>query len=111
MPTFLDTRDEPSLAIAICDRCKRKRPIGVLGPDGNSPGLRVCLDGGSHGCWDSIDPYRLPPVQPDVITINYPRPDVNVTPDSVYLQETESESGPPGGAWLLEDGLGAWIIG
>jgi hypothetical protein len=73
MPKFLDTRGNASLAIAICDRCKFKFPIGELRPDRNSPGLRVCSK-----CCDERDPYRLPPRQPDNIVVKYPRPDESI---------------------------------
>lgn len=70
MPLFLDTRGNASVAIAICDRCKVKMPIGDLGPDTNAPGLRVCKK-----CCDEKDPWRLPPRRPDDITLKHPRPD------------------------------------
>jgi hypothetical protein len=41
-----------------------------LYPDANYPGLRVCRDD-----LDDYDPYRLPARQPEVITLQYPRPD------------------------------------
>lgn len=63
------------LTVAICDRCKRKRPYLALGPDGDKPGLRVCQDA---GCSDQKDPWRLPPRQPENISIRYPRPDVSI---------------------------------
>lgn len=75
MPRFLNTEGMASIAIAICDRCKMKRPYVELTEDGNSPGLRVCR---SLGCYDHLDPYRKPPAQPDVITLEYPRPDVDI---------------------------------
>lgn len=70
MTRYLDTRGMSSLAIAICDRCKRKHPLVSLNPDRNSPGLRVC-----DLCNDEYDPWRLPARQPDQITISFPRPD------------------------------------
>lgn len=71
MPLYLDTRGETSAAIAICDRCKTKVPIGHLIGDPNSPGLRVCQD----TCADLFDPYRLPARIPEKIALRYPRPD------------------------------------
>jgi len=38
--------------------------------DPNSPGLRVCRED-----LDQLDPYRLPPRQPDTITLPFVRPD------------------------------------
>lgn len=72
------------LAIAICDRCRIQRRYKDLKPDGNSPGLRVC----SYGCWDPIDPYRLPPRQEEPLAMQFPRPDapLNVTQTGLALQ-------------------------
>lgn len=58
------------LTLAICDRCHFQYKYLELMPDGNSPGLRVC-----QKCRDPIDPYRLPPRQPDPLNVQYPRPD------------------------------------
>lgn len=77
MPTFLNTRGLASLAIAICDRCRMKRPIVTLSPDPNFPGLRVC----DQGCKDQFDPYRLPARQTERINLRFPRPDVSVAID------------------------------
>lgn len=66
MPGFSSGR----IAIAICDRCSFQYPYQELRPDGNSPGLRVCKP-----CRDVLDPYRLPPRQPDTYILQYPRPD------------------------------------
>lgn len=57
-------------SIAICDRCNFKYPYQDLRADGNSPGLRVC-----QTCWDPKNPWNLPPIQPDPISLKYPRPD------------------------------------
>ena len=61
-----------SVAIGICDRCKRKVPYAELRPDGNSPGLRVCSD---PGCYDNKDPYRYATRQTESVSLRYPRPD------------------------------------
>lgn len=71
MPLYLDTRSETNAAVAICDRCKTKRPISRFVNDPNSPGLRVCED----TCVDQFDPYRLPARQTENIALRYPRPD------------------------------------
>jgi len=73
MPIYLDTRGRSTLAIGVCDRCNRKMSILDLYPDLNSPGLRVCLEDR-----DELDPYRLPARQPEVITLPFYRPDVNI---------------------------------
>jgi len=58
------------IAIAVCDRCRRKFSITELMSDPNSPGLRVC-----RADLDQLDPYRLPARQPDQITLPFVRPD------------------------------------
>ena len=58
MSLFLNTLGGTNVGIGICDRCKMKRPLVRLVPDGNSPGLRVCED--KPGCRDVLDPWRLP---------------------------------------------------
>lgn len=86
MTWFLNTRGNATLGIGICDRCRFKYPLDRLRADGNTPGLRVC----DTGCWDSLDPYRLPPRQPDQITLRFPRPDAGVSLtllDGLILQE------------------------
>ena len=77
MPIFLDTTGYSSLAIAICDRCRMKRPYSVLMNDPNFAGLRVC----NEGCADQKDPYRLPARQTERINLRFPRPDVSVAVD------------------------------
>jgi hypothetical protein len=66
------------IAIAVCDRCNTKRKYLDLVPDGDKPGLRVCDPSKYPGCWDFKDPYRLPPRQPEPITLRFPRPDVSI---------------------------------
>jgi hypothetical protein len=74
MPLFLNTRGYSSIAIAVCDRCKMKRPYSVMRNDPNFPGLRVC----DQGCADQKDPYRLPARKTERIALRFPRPDVSV---------------------------------
>jgi hypothetical protein len=81
MPIFLDTTGMTSLAIAVCDRCKMKKPYVDLRPDGNSPGLRVCGD----GCWDTLDPYRLAARKTERINLRFARPDVSVAATDNFL--------------------------
>jgi hypothetical protein len=81
MPIFLDTTGMASLAIAVCDRCKMKKPYVDLRPDGNSPGLRVCGD----GCWDTLDPYRLAARKTERINLRFARPDVSVAATDNFL--------------------------
>jgi hypothetical protein len=61
------------LSIAVCDRCNRKVPYTELRADPNFPGLRVCRDD-----VDQYDPWRLPAIQTEVITLRHPRPDQSV---------------------------------
>lgn len=75
MPSFLDTRGNSTLGIGICARCSRKFSLSDLRADGNTPGLRVCQDD-----WDTLDPWRLPPPPADDITLDYPRPDIELFP-------------------------------
>jgi hypothetical protein len=86
MPVFLDTTGYSDIAIAVCDRCKMKRPHAVMRADPNFPGLRVC----DQGCADQFDPYRLPARQTERITIRFPRPDVSVAVDPNDLVTTGS---------------------
>ena len=58
----------------VCDRCRLRRPLNLLAPDGNAPGLRVCPT-----CSDDFDPWRLPARQTEDITLKYPRPDEPLT--------------------------------
>ena len=84
MPIFLDTRGYSDIAIAVCDRCKMKRPHADLQKDPNFPGLMVC----SYGCKDQFDPYRLPARKTERITIRFPRPDANVAVDPSEIVTT-----------------------
>lgn len=86
MPVFLDTLGYSDIAIAVCDRCKMKRPHAVMRNDPNFPGLRVC----NEGCADQFDPYRLPARKTERITIRFPRPDVSVAVDPNNLITTGS---------------------
>jgi hypothetical protein len=77
MAIFLDTSGYSDIAIAVCDRCKMKRPHAELSKDPNFPGLMVC----EQGCKDQFDPYRLPARKTERITLRFPRPDVSVAVD------------------------------
>ena len=73
MSIYLDTRGLSNLGIGVCDRCSRKMSLTMLMSDPNSPGLRVCKED-----LDQLDPYRLPPRQPDTITLPFVRPDAPI---------------------------------
>ena len=75
MARFLNTTGSATLSVAICDRCRMKRRLVDLESDGDAPGLRVC----KFGCSDEKDPYKLPPRVADRITVQYPRPDEDLT--------------------------------
>ena len=81
MAIFLDTIGYSDIAIAVCDRCKMKRPHAVMRNDPNFPGLRVC----NEGCADQLDPYRLPARKTERINIRFPRPDVSVAANDNFL--------------------------
>lgn len=70
MGAYLDTRGLAQISIGICGRCSLKFPSVDLMPDPNSPGLMVCRDD-----VDDYDPYRLPPRETEVITLEFVRPD------------------------------------
>jgi len=100
MAIFLDTEGYSDIAIAVCDRCKMKRPHAVMRNDPNFPGLRVC----NEGCADQLDPYRLPARKTERITIRFPRPDVSValdpndlitTGNNQYVISTEQNTQTP----------------
>lgn len=77
MPKFLPVnRHGSTIAIGICDRCKKKVHLSELRPDGNSPGLMVCR---SKGCFDVRDPWRGPQRQTEIISLRKPRPDTITT--------------------------------
>ena len=100
MPRFLDTLGLASVAIAICDRCRMKRPYSVMRADPNFPGLRVC----DQGCADNYDPYRLPARKTENIALRFPRPDVSVAdtdsnlvtdPNGSYIIATQQNTQTP----------------
>jgi hypothetical protein len=86
MSIYLDTRGLSNLGIGVCDRCSRKMSLTELMSDPNSPGLRVCKED-----LDQLDPYRLPPRQPDTITLPFVRPDTPIGTDPAGLI-TENEN-------------------
>lgn len=76
MSLYIDTRGNSNVAVGVCDRCKKKFALVRLSPDRNAPGLRVC----DEGCNDIFDPWRLPARRSEKITVDYPRPDEELTP-------------------------------
>lgn len=61
--------------------------LDELFSDPNSPGLRVCRED-----LDELDPYRLPPRQPDNITLPFVRPDLplNTDPSGLVTEDDNS---------------------
>jgi hypothetical protein len=78
-----DPTGHPFYAIGVCDRCNRTFILDELIEDGNLPGLRVCRED-----WDELDPYRLPPRQPDNLVLPFVRPDVPIGLDATVEQVT-----------------------
>jgi hypothetical protein len=89
MSVYLDTRGNSVLSVAICDRCNRKFPYVDLMPDPNFPGMRVCKDD-----LDQFDPWRLPAIQPENITLRFPRPDVNIATGPNLLNTQGAPNNP-----------------
>ncbi|MFZ5784020.1 MAG: hypothetical protein ACOY4R_27800 [Pseudomonadota bacterium] len=77
MPIYLNTKGQPTLGVALCYRCQRKRMLGDLIEDGFIPRFYVCRD--NPGCYDQPDPMRQPPRQPDDLRLPFVRPDVDLT--------------------------------
>lgn len=91
--TFIDTRGQPTLGIAICSRCQVKRRLADLVEDGNVKHLMVCRPSISPGCWDTYDPFRLPAPPPDNYKLPFVRPDVELVPTAA--QEAQLPLEPP----------------
>lgn len=90
MTDWFDPTGHTYFAVGLCDRCHRAFLLDELIQDGNLPGLRVCRDD-----WDELDPYRLPPRQPDPLVLPFVRPDVPIatqpTAQTVGVRVTEDE--------------------
>ena len=87
MSIWLDTRGLSVIGIGLCARCSRKMSLTELFSDPNSPGLRVCRED-----LDQLDPYRLPPRQPDNITLPFVRPDTSLATDPSGLVTEDDNS-------------------
>lgn len=77
-------------SLAICDRCNFKYHYQSLMEDGNIKGMRVCED-----CRDEKDPWRLPPIRPDAITLAKPRPDTPLGLQDTHILQWDT----PGITW------------
>lgn len=92
MPMFINPTGRSTYGIGICARCDKKLPLDLLFDDPNYPGLKVCAKD-----MDEYDPYRLPPREPDPITLPFTRPDVPIPASTV----PPVDPGEPG--WLPFD--------
>jgi hypothetical protein len=90
MPKFISTSGKTKIAIGICGRCARKVAYSSLRPDPNYPALYVCED---RGCWDDLDPYRLPARQSERIDLDHPRPDVGLVVATMPVPAPEQFDG------------------
>jgi hypothetical protein len=98
MPIYIDTRGNSVLSVAICDRCNRKFAYVDLMPDPNAPGMRVCKED-----LDEYDPWRLPAIQPENITLRHPRPDVSLArTDSQLLTQGNLNNSEPGDSVFID---------
>ena len=77
MSKFLNTTGNPTLGVGVCDRCRKKFPIGELTPDRDNPGLLVCRKDN-----DELDRYKLPPRVPESVTLRQIRPDEDIAVDA-----------------------------
>jgi hypothetical protein len=98
MPIYIDTRGNSVLSVGICDRCNRKMAYVDLMPDPNFPGMRVCKED-----LDQYDPWRLPAIQPENITLRHPRPDVSIArTDSQLLTQGNLNNSEPGDSVFID---------
>lgn len=88
MPVYLDTRGNSVLSVAICDRCSRKFAYTDLMPDPNFPGMRVCA-----ADKDQFDPWRLPAIKTENISLRFPRPDVSIATGPIGGNEVMTQGG------------------
>lgn len=73
MSKFLPVRTKGTAAIAVCPRCQKKIYYDELKRDPNN-GNYYCGD-----CVDIYDPWRLPARATENISLQHPRPDVELT--------------------------------
>jgi len=72
MILYLPVRTKGNASIAVCGRCSMKMYYDDLKKDPNN-GLMVCKD-----CQDLYDPWRLPARKTENISLQHPRPDVEL---------------------------------
>lgn len=72
MGRYLPVNAKGTVAIATCARCSTKTQYDELVKDPNN-GLWVCT-----ACQDIYDPWRLPARKSEDISLQHPRPDVEL---------------------------------
>jgi hypothetical protein len=90
MPFFLDPTGHASYGVGLCARCSIKYHLDQLFDDPNYPGLKVCQKD-----MDQFDPYRLPPREPDQITLEFVRPDLPITGTPAVFANQVVPPSPP----------------
>ena len=73
MSLYLPIRSKGKVAISVCARCQTKMYYDDLVQDPNNK-IWVCAE-----CRDIYDPWRLPARQAEDISLQHPRPDVELT--------------------------------
>lgn len=72
MSEYLPLNLKGSVAIAVCPRCQRKIQYDDLTRDPNNQNF-YCPE-----CVDTLDPWRLPARRTEDISLQHPRPDVEL---------------------------------
>lgn len=99
MSKFLNTFGNAKLSIAICSRCSFKLPYTELSPDRDKPGLWVC-----EPCNDEKDPWKLPPIQTEDISLRHPRLDEDISTYDPSLLSNEYDG------YAITDDEGDYLI-
>lgn len=73
MSIFGVNRGKTNIANGICDRCRLRMANADMVEDKDKPGIW-----GHPECMDGIDPWKLPPRQPEDVTVQHPRRDTFV---------------------------------
>lgn len=102
---WVDPTGRSTYGIGLCGRCSGKFSLDQLFDDPNYPGLKVCA-----GDMDQFDPYRLPPREPDIITLEFYRPDTDISSPPFTVQNPEYPNTPgwPPGTSITVDGINSF---
>lgn len=73
MSLYLPIRTKGTAAICVCPRCQKKMYYDDLTKDSNN-GNFYCGE-----CVDIYDPWRLPARRAEDISLQHPRPDVEIS--------------------------------